>query len=148
VKDGFWPTVSFNCYSARAAFRIPPPVGPSRLSQTRTGFTRVDPAQSDRLTAGSNPTDSNLAKQSDLGAQRQTRIESPIAWTKDCSRPAKDVVAASMRTVKITRADTHMNVQTCHLIFLRSIWELLACQCNGCRVTVDDEVLGRSGALP
>ena len=38
-------------------------------------------------------------------------------------RPVRDVDAASLRTVKITRAAIHMNFQTCHLISLRSKWE-------------------------
>jgi hypothetical protein len=46
AMDEFRPAV--RSYSARPASRIPSPIGLSRLAQTRTGFTRGDPAPSDR----------------------------------------------------------------------------------------------------
>jgi hypothetical protein len=77
----------------RSASRIPSPLGPLRLSQTRSGITRVDPAPSDRHTGirfhpirtdrlksvpetRASPSDQDLAKPSDSrGAQRRARIE-------------------------------------------------------------------------
>src|ERR1700677_4092863 len=46
-------------------------------------------------------------------------------------RPARDVDAASMRTVKITRAATHIKVQTCRLISPRSTSEYSGASATG-----------------